>query len=242
MNWRICAIAAVLAVTGGYQTKPPTNAAEHATVQGIVTDPTGGSIRDAELHFTSNGRETVTRSSSDGTYEVNLTPGVYTVRVTLPAFCDGRRGEFSARAGATIYFTFPLIVCGWEDGYTIDADGHTTPFSGTAPGGYAWEELPAVVPNGPKPMVLYGKREEKDGSIRYSTLVFANQRYSAVYTYDLQTVRATTFWYSPTDHSIVGTGNVLWQEGKTTKIGTRIEIKFLNGEPQIQLTDFAPDN
>lgn len=106
---RLCAVAAVLLLSGTYQGSPPAEAPAQAVVRGIVSSESGARIGGADVHFTSEGRKVVTQTWSDGTYDAKLPPGIYNVIVTDgEGFCPGLRADFSARAGAEIHFDFML--------------------------------------------------------------------------------------------------------------------------------------
>jgi Carboxypeptidase regulatory-like domain len=237
MNFRIGAFAALLVLTGAHQAGPPSQGVGQAIVRGTVTDVSSAGISNAQLRFASNGHETIFRSISDGTYAAQLPAGVYTLRVKSPGFCDGRRAEFDARADAEIHFDFTLSVGAVADEHTVDAGGHDTQHDELICDD-KWEELPAPGTNGLKPLVNYGKREETDGSVRYSGHTDAHWQFPPVYMFDLLTIQANTLSYSTRDHSVVGTGSVMLLDGQRTKNGSRIELAFPDGSLQINLTEY----
>ncbi len=196
-------------------------------VRGVVKDPSAAAIANAEVFFLNDLQETATHTNSDGNYIARLSPGIYTIRIKSPGFYEERRGAFFARAGSEIKFDFILRAGG-------NPDAHET---GAGERNYEWEELTAPAGDGLKPMVLYGKREQEGLSVRYSSLVFSGKQYPVVYTYDLLTVKASSLSYSMPDHSIVGTGSVVWEDGETSKLGSRIEVSFPEGKPQVNLTN-----
>jgi hypothetical protein len=235
LNWRICTLAAVLAVAGGYQDAPPDNGFPYATVRGVVTDESSGPIANAELGFLKDLEETSVETASDGTYSVRLFPGNYTVRVVSPGFCDEHRGAFSARAGWEAKFNFTLRGAALADPNAVDADGNPLQHD-EKKCSYHWEELTAPGGDRLKPMVLYGKREQEDTSVRYSIHDPVTQETSVVYMYDLLKIKATELLYSALDRSIVGTGKVVVQNGETTENGSRVDVTFPDGTPHVKLT------
>jgi hypothetical protein len=58
-----------------------------------------------------------------------------------------------------------------------------------------------------------------------------------VYTYNLLTIKANTLTYSKREYSVRGAGDVIWQDGRSTRRGSKIDVAFDNGEPHITLTD-----
>src|SRR5215469_12473015 len=58
-------------------------------VHGTVTDPDGELIPGATVTFTpSKGPGRSVKSGSDGTYNINITPGTYTMLVSMPGFAS----------------------------------------------------------------------------------------------------------------------------------------------------------
>jgi hypothetical protein len=206
-----------------------------AIVHGNVTDPSSATIPGAKVYFT-HGKKTIRiRTSPTGTYSAKLAPGIYSLRITLPGFCDGIRGEFLARADSHINFDFRLTMAAAPVVATvvIGPYGYVTPPSRSIGGCYKSEELAAPVSNGPKPLVLYEKREVSGDVVRYSGLRYN----SAIYMYDQMTIRATTLEYSAKDNSIEGSGGVMLQDGQTTTNAYQLRVSFHDGKPQIDSTD-----
>ncbi|MBZ5696275.1 MAG: carboxypeptidase-like regulatory domain-containing protein [Acidobacteriia bacterium] len=219
-----------LALAGAYQGRPTAESATPAFVQGIVSNEVGARIAGAELQFATEDNRIVAQTWSNGTYDAKLPPGVYAVRVMHSGFCEGRRGSFSARAGAEIRLDFGLLRCGSDD-YRVGVGGTLINRLG-----YDSEELATPTVDGLKPLVLFGERKESDGTVHYSSLVLLDRQYPVVYTYDLLTIKAPYLTYSPKDHSIDGNGGVVWQDGSSTQNGSRIKVTFRNDVPEINLT------
>jgi Carboxypeptidase regulatory-like domain len=230
---RVSIVAALLALAGAHPVGTPQGNETQAVVRGTVTDPTSADISGARVYFT-HGKKTIQmRTSPAGRYSARLAPGIYSLRVTLPGFCDGIRGEFLARAGAEITFDFRLTMAAASVVATVvfGPNGNATPPSRSIGGCYKSEELAAPVPDGPKPLVLYEKREVNGDVVRYSGLRYD----SAIYMYDQITVRATTLEYSAKVHSIDGSGRVMWREDQAGQNGSEIHVSFRDGKPQIDL-------
>jgi hypothetical protein len=231
---RFSAVAILFALAGTLPVGAPPRSDPQAVVHGAVTDQTDAPFSGAKVHFTHDGRDTLIRTSRDGTYAAKLTPGIYSVRVESPGFCDGLRGEFLARGGSEIDFDFVLTVAAVTEGIVTNADGHYTRFTGVG-GCYESEELAAPVKDGARPLVQYGRRVAEGDVVRYYSGANGN---SVVYMYDLLTVKATALEYSAKDNSIAGSGRVMWQDEKTAKGGTQIHVTFSHGKPQITLLDY----
>jgi hypothetical protein len=75
-------------------------------VHGVVTDPDGALIPGATVTLTGNGPVVTAKSGSDGTYSAVVTPGTYTVTVTMPGFAT---------------FTSTGLNIGAVSGMTLDA-------------------------------------------------------------------------------------------------------------------------
>ncbi len=75
--------------------------------------------------------------------------------------------------------------------------------------------------------------------IRYSRVTvpvnWSYREVPAVFTYNLLTIKASdSLTYATKDNSVVATGNVIYQDGKTTQHLPKISLSFVNGEPKIQ--------
>ena len=243
MNFRLPVIAALWTLSGvhlaGAPARTPSrtssrNAAQ-AVVRGTVTDPSSADISGAKVYFIHGKKKIRIRTSPTGAYSAGLAPGIYSIRVEEPGFCYGLRGEFFAREGSRITFNFMLTIAPSEV-VTVEsgANGNSTMSSSRTVGGcYKSEELPAPVQDGPKPLVLYDKREVNGDIVRYSGL----RDNSAIYMYDQLRVRATTLEYSTKDYSVEGSGGVTLQDGGTVTNATQVRITFRDGKPQIDSTD-----
>jgi len=75
-------------------------------VHGVVTDPDGALIPGATVTLTGNGPAVTATSGSDGSYTAVVTPGTYTVTVTMPGFAT---------------FTSTGIAIGAANGMTLNA-------------------------------------------------------------------------------------------------------------------------
>jgi len=88
-----------------------TTAPASATVSGCVTDTLAKPIPTGWVVATSPTVERLTRADSLGCYRLtDLPPGTYTVRATVPGFCDGVHGDVVVTADANVTVPFALRV------------------------------------------------------------------------------------------------------------------------------------
>jgi hypothetical protein len=247
MNFRTLILGAVIATLvlqgGGRRLRSEQLQGE---VRGVVSDLSGGRIRGAVLKFDGEEHEKDVQTAEDGTYKVELKPGKYQVLVSETGFIPGKRSAFILVDGAKVEVNFELEGCTIADGYTIDANGHAVPFSKCV-GELEQEELNEGTASRARPLLRFGKREERESLIVYSGLLRERPEYGiggqlldpykvlAVLTYDLTTIKARTFTYSRRDRSISGMGSVVWEDGKNTRHGSEIEVNFGDAEPEVKL-------
>lgn len=234
----VCVFAAVFAPSLGAQQSP----AEEAAVTGTVTAPNGVLFNGAQLLIKSGDRRIPIRTDATGNFAIRLVPGIYTVSVRTDGFCESHRGAFSLKPGAHAKFDFELTVCGTMDpffpGHRAEDPYPELPRA-RQPGEYGDEELKAIGPEGLRPLVMYGDRQESAESITYTPLVlheFQDKRLPVVYTYDLLTIRSDHLIYFPKVNSIEASGNVVWQDGPETHRGSKLNLSFRDGEPIVSLT------
>lgn len=242
MSSRLITFAALWALVSANLMSAAPGSTSKVIVHGKVTGPSSTAMPNADVYFI-RGKKTIRiRTSPTGTYSAELAPGIYSLLVDEPGFCDGIRGEFLARYGADINFNFRLTmaaapVVATSEVLTMPGAPEYYPrlsvSRGTIGGCYKSEELAAPVPDGPKPLVLYDKREVNGDIVRYSGL----REPWAIYMYDEMTIRATTLEYSAKDHSIVGSGGVTLQDRHTTTDAYRLRVSFHDGKPQIDVID-----
>ncbi|MHB8526681.1 MAG: carboxypeptidase-like regulatory domain-containing protein [Candidatus Acidiferrales bacterium] len=206
----------------------------YAESSGTVKDVIGARIVGASVEFTSKTSHYSLTTGSDGTYSARLTPGIYSVTATKASFCDGHRASFSIVANQKVEIDFVLP-------YNMQASDGGFP---RAAGCYN-EDEPSMPRQGElRPLVLYGDREEKSsGEIVYSSLKrcvreyqsdTTEERYPAIFTYDLLTLKADTLIFKPRDKSITGIGNVTLQNGTETQRGSTMTIRFRDGRREVK--------
>jgi carboxypeptidase family protein len=237
MSLRLLIVVLLAALTAPNQVSQRTPDEPEAEVTGTVTDRHGRYVDGARLLFVSGDRRTIVQTTDDGTYTIRLVPGIYVLRVMDARFCESRRGEFALKAEAQVRFDFDLVDCDFVDYFF---PGHRAedpyPVPPRQPGEYGEEELKAVSPAGLRPLVMYGDRKEEPVAIHYSFLVHAESKLPVVFTYDLLTIKADNLTYYPKDGSIEAVGNVTWQDGHETRLGSRATVSFRSGEPIVSLT------
>ncbi len=208
-----------------------------AVVTGTVVDAMQASITDAEVNLSGNGGKYQVETTSDGTYTVSVEPGMYEIRVRRPGFCDARRAMFILNSGARVELDFQLLACAIVDNMYNVTDGSPLPPPPVLHDRYQFQLLDPIKPSGLRPLVSFGDRREGGDLVLYSQLNLLDRYFPVVYTYDLLTIRADSLAYSRKDSSITATGNVVCQDGKGTRRGSRIRVIFDKGEPQINLKD-----
>jgi hypothetical protein len=100
---------------------------------------------------------------------------------------------------------------------------------------YHVEEVAPVSPNGPTPLVAYGKRETDGTAVHYSALLIDTRQFPVIYTYNTLTVKADEMVYSTLDSLIHATGHVVSHDGQATQNGSSIQISFDCYNPKIKL-------
>jgi len=83
-----------------------------ATVQGTVADPDQAVIPGATVTLTpSSGKEIITKSENDGTYALhNVSPGTYSITVTMPGFASFVKMGVKVNAGQTLTLDAKMAI------------------------------------------------------------------------------------------------------------------------------------
>jgi hypothetical protein len=136
-----------------------------------------------------------------------LESGTYRVEVTFLGMCRMTRAPFLLRAGANLPMDFVLVLC--------PTDTSWRPYEEEQLGSFGRSGLPALV--------QYGSRKER-GRIEYVGLIQQGRYVRPVMTYDLWTLRANSIIYDRANATIIGEGDVVWQDGAATRNGTYIQI------------------
>jgi hypothetical protein len=206
-----------------------------SVVKGKVVFMGAEGLNDAIVHFANEIKDNSVRTNDAGEYSIVLKPGKYHAWAKTE-FSGGERSAFILEGNEKVEMDFDVSNCGTE--YAVGA-----PPAGPQPGpssacGYYAEELKAIEGSGLQPYVLYGSRRVENDLIQYSKVPVPEswpyREVPVVFTYDLLTIKSDSLTYNVKDNFVVATGNVIYQDGKTTQHLPKITISFVNGEPKIQ--------
>jgi hypothetical protein len=119
-------LTAFLILLGICIVTPPVAVAQQAsaTVNGVVTDPSGAAIIGAQVDLTNVNTSVVrsTTTNSDGAYAfINVVPGVYTVRATAQGFNAVAQSQVTLEVNQTATFDFHLKVGETQTTVTVEA-------------------------------------------------------------------------------------------------------------------------
>jgi hypothetical protein len=155
------------------------------------------------------------QTSPDGTYSIHLAPGLYAVKAMSPGFCTMGRSSFIIENETRAQLDFKLVLCAFD--------------SPRAP--YDEEQLPSIDASGLRPLVQFGCRKEH-GVIEYTGHVQQGTYVPPVFTYNLWTLRANSITYDPRMQILTAEGEVIWQDGQTTKTAKHVRI-LLHNPPKV---------
>ena len=96
-----------------------------ATLQGIVTDPSGGVVANAKVtvHNQSTGVERTTTTDASGAYQVAALPvGTYRIEVRAQGFQTAVVSSLQLEVSQTVVQNFPLTIGGASESVSITAD------------------------------------------------------------------------------------------------------------------------
>ena len=194
-----------------------------AQVTGTVTDINGSRVANADAEFQREGKVYRARTGATGTYSIELPPGIYAMEIERYGFCRLRRGKFLLKPGTSVHFDTQLHVC--------PSDSPTSR--------YFYEELDRV-PNSPvRPLILFGDKAPAGGmSWRYTgPWLVAMGTDPVFFTYNVLTVTADSLVYDAKEQTVVASGHVCFQDGNSTKKGSRVEITLNGLYPSGRLTE-----
>ncbi|MGA2185713.1 MAG: carboxypeptidase regulatory-like domain-containing protein [Bryobacteraceae bacterium] len=123
---RYCCLTGLLILLGLWAFTAPVALAQQAsaTVNGVVSDPSGAAIPNAQLNLT-NVNTAVMRSTmanGDGAYAfLNVLPGVYTLQASAPGFGSVTQSEVTLQVDQTATFDFHLKVGETQTSVTVEA-------------------------------------------------------------------------------------------------------------------------
>lgn len=230
------AIASVLICVLLYADRIGIGIQAQAEVKGTVTDTGGAAIVNASVAFAGKGQGVTVKTDSSGTYRVLLEPGTYGVSVRASGFYEMRRASFTLQDGDEAKFSFELLAAAISD--PVFRAGHEYSQAQNLvhhdPFNYQEDSLNAIR-DGLQPLVLFGHREERRRSVMYTGIVRDGRPLPVVYTYDLLTVKSQELTYFREGGSVKGAGDVVYEDSKGIKRGSKIEISFRNGNPEVKL-------
>lgn len=212
-------------------------------VKGLVTDPNNSLVGGATIIFTRVDQHPIVITSSitadDGSYSIALEPGTYELSARRTGFCVERRASIRLHENLEVRIDFQLPVCAYVHPVRIPIpETSTKPFKlPGAAGGYGEEELSAISSTGLRPLILFGGREQRTGSIVYHGLAYGGNELLPVFTYNLTTLRSDILIYNSKDGSIEGIGNATWQDTKNTWQGKRIRLSIEGEHPKVLLSE-----
>jgi hypothetical protein len=125
-RWRYCCLTAFLILLGLWALTSPVALAQEAsaTVNGVVSDPTGAAIPNAQVNLT-NVNTTVVRSTkanTDGAYAfLNVLPGVYMLQASAAGFASVTQSAVTLEVNQTATFDFHLKVGETQTSVTVEA-------------------------------------------------------------------------------------------------------------------------
>src|ERR1017187_832139 len=127
VHWsRCCNLTALVIFLGLWAVTPPVVRAQQAsaTVNGVVSDPTGAAIPNAQISLT-NVNTAVTRSTKangEGAYAfLNVVPGIYTVQASAAGFAGVTQTQITLEVNQTATFDFHLKVGEAQQSITVEA-------------------------------------------------------------------------------------------------------------------------
>jgi hypothetical protein len=194
-------------------------------VQGVVTDVQDARISDATLTFTNKHDVHIAQTRDDGTYSIKLKSGTYALKVTKPYFWELRRAAFVLNKRSTLRFDFQMWVS------TMDSEG------------IHYQELEKVAKSRLRPLILFGKNEQAEGSVRFIGAATFNvetrqaRRYPTILTFNLLTVRGDELIYNPSCRLVTVRGNVFWENGDKSGKADSVTISLNRLDP----TPTSPD-
>lgn len=222
---------------GAPRHKSSSTAQATGQLSGTVMDINGARIADAKVTIEGAGTTHTVTTSEDGTYEADLTLGIYRIRVNSPGFCPTRRAAFNVQPSTAVTFDFTLVVCALEnvltgeDGkYTGEVHRYRMPFKE--------EEFP-VKSASVSPLNLliqYGGRLKKKNVIRYKGFKIDSKSLGVIVSYNLLTIHADKVRFDRQTLQLEAEGSLIVEDGKQHTQAKKAKVDFNGSEPIIKLT------
>jgi hypothetical protein len=210
---------------------------QRAHLGGVVTDSNEARLAKAKLIIERNHTATTVVTNDDGTFEADLSPGIYQITVGAQGFCRTTRAEFELKPSDSATLNFVLVDCALEytltfegDKFKNDSDRYKMPFSEESffLGSQSSPQLNVFV--------QFGEREEGKGIVKYGGFKLSGGRsVGATLTYNLLTLHADTICFDRTTSQIQARGNVVVEDGRQTRHGNGVSVKLKGNQALIQV-------
>ena len=226
-----------LAVTSLQASAQPTLATQHAHLTGVVVDSSEARIGKAKVTIEGPNEKRTVITDDDGTYKVELGPGLHRIRVSAQGFCPVARAAFEVVPSTDVILNFVMVDCALEyalilenDRFTNDVDRFKMPFK---------EESFFLGSQSSPPLnlfVQFGERLESKGVIQYKGFKLSGDRQVGVtLTYNLLTLHADSVCVDKIAFKIEAAGSVIVENGRRITRGNQVSVKFEGGQPIIQV-------
>lgn len=207
-----------------------------AQLAGTVTDTSESRIPKAKLEFQGQDHTWIATAADDGTYKIDLPPGLYKVRVSNPGFCPMNRALFIVRPSSKVTMNFIMFDCALEYGltaengrFTVAEDRYRLPFK---------EESLFVGSISSPPLnllVQFGEKQEDGASIEYKGFKLTGDRMVGVtVTYDLLTIHADNVRLNRTTLQFEAEGNVVVENGSSRFYAAQVSVELKARQPTVK--------
>lgn len=238
-----------IALASEYKQSSPT--AQVGRLVGTVTDMNDARVPQAKVIIDGAGTTLTVSTEEDGTYQSELPPGTYRIRVESLGFCPVRRASFRMQPSTTTLLNFTLIACplanqlAIKDGqYKGEVTRYLDPFK---------EESVPIVSTSEAPLELlirYGERREGANFVEYKGAAVSYDEYApnpagsvrrrkyqgVTVTYNTLTIYADKVRLDPKNLRLEAYGNVVVEDGSRCVRGKRAVVDLKTSEPDIELT------
>lgn len=196
-------------------------------VRGTVMDTNEAGVSGAKLVIEGGGKTYTTSTTEDGTYNIELPPGIYRVKVSSMGFCPTRRAPFRLKSSARVALNFTLTVCPIVNSVAIvngqyigETDRYQDPFNE--------EVLPLAHPSSALlELLIRFKERRKDGN-------FIEYREATV-SYNTLTIRAQKVLLNPTTFRLKAEGSVIVEDNQRYIRVRQLTVDFRTDEPKLKL-------
>jgi hypothetical protein len=206
-----------------------------ARLKGVVADSNQARVSKAKVIVEGEFSKAVVITNDDGTYSVDLAPGLYSLTVISPGFCSLMRARFELRPLTDVEMNLTLVDCALDNVMTLrneifidSKDQYNAPY----------KEESVVLSSEPSSQfdlhVRFGKRAEIKDAVRFQGFSLSGDRQVGVtVTYNLMTLRAEQVCLNKATGELEAFGNVVVADGSRTLNGTRVSVKLRGGQTTI---------